>query len=157
VGILATAVHARGKLYASLMTEAPASRQSPRLSEAMLEEGQHFPYMDGKTIFKQAVKMLPKVAKKTLEMAGISKEDVDLYIPHQANLRINQFFQELMKLEEGKVFHNIQRYGNTTAGSIPIALDEALELELIGPGSTICMLGFGAGLTWGSIIYRFPQ
>jgi 3-oxoacyl-[acyl-carrier-protein] synthase-3 len=157
VGILATSLHARGEHAESLMVEAPASRENPRITEAMLKENRHFPHMDGKTIFKQAVKNLPKVAKKTLKMVGISKDDIDLYIPHQANMRINQFFQELMKLEEGKVFHNIQRYGNTTAGSIPIALDEALEMKLIGAGSTICMLGFGAGLTWGSVIYRFPE
>ncbi len=157
VGILATSMHARGKFSDSLMTEAPASRENPRINEAMMKANRHYPYMDGKTIFRQAVTNLSKVAKKTLDQVGISKDDIDLYIPHQANIRINQFFGESMKLEEGKVFHNIQRYGNTTAGSIPIALDEALEMKLIGAGSTICLLGFGAGLTWGSVIYRFPE
>ncbi len=157
VGILATSLHARGEFYDSLMIEAPTSRENPRIDDAMLKEKRHFTNMDGKLIFKNAVKMLPKVAKKTLDRVGISKDDIDLYIPHQANMRINQFFQQFMKLDDDKVFHNIQRYGNTTAGSIPIALDEALEMKLIGAGSTICLLGFGAGLTWGSVIYRFPE
>jgi 3-oxoacyl-[acyl-carrier-protein] synthase-3 len=72
----------------------------------------------------------------------------------QANLRINQFFQKSMKLPEGKVFNNIQRYGNTTAASIPIALDEAIEMNLIGAGSTVLFLGLGSGLTWGAVISR---
>jgi 3-oxoacyl-[acyl-carrier-protein] synthase-3 len=72
----------------------------------------------------------------------------------QANLRINQFFQKSMKLPEGKVFNNIQRYGNTTAASIPIALDEAIEMNLIGDGSTVLFLGLGSGLTWGAVISK---
>ena len=85
------------------------------------------------------------------------KEDIDPYIPHQANMRINQFYQQLMKLPEEKVYHNIQRYGNTTAGTIPIALDEVIESGEVGPGSTLMFLGLGAGVTWGAIIYRFAS
>ena len=72
-------------------------------------------------------------------------------------MRINQFFQKSMDLPEEKVFHNIQRYGNTTAASIPIALDEAIEMDIVGSGSTVMFLGLGAGLTWGAVIYRFGE
>ena len=156
VGVLVSAMHAQGELAESLMLEAPASRLSPRLSEDMLQQGRHYPYMDGKTIFKLAVRRLPEVTQECLEKTGLQMQDIDLFIPHQANLRINQFFQKSLKLPDAKVFNNIQRYGNTTAATIPLALDEALEMAIIGPGSTVCFLGLGSGLTWGASIYRFP-
>jgi 3-oxoacyl-[acyl-carrier-protein] synthase III len=155
VGVLSTALHAQGELADILYTEAPASRSTPRISREMLDQGRHYPIMDGKQVFKLAVRRLPEVADETLKKAGLSKEDIDLFIPHQANLRINQFFQKAMDIPEHKVFNNIQRYGNTTAATIPIALDEAMGMNLVGKGSTVCFLGLGAGLTWGSIIYRF--
>ena len=154
IGVMASALHAKGKFAESLMVEAATSKQNPRITEEMLREGRHYPVMDGKTIFKEAVRSLPKVSHEVLEKAGLALEDVDLFIPHQANLRINQFFQQSMKLSEEKVFHNIQRYGNTTAASIPLALDEALEMEIIGDGSLIIFLGLGAGLTWGAVMCR---
>ena len=157
VGVLASIMHAQGELAESLMLEAPASRVTPRLSEEMLKQGRHYPRMDGKTIFKLAVRRLPEVAQECLLQAGLALEDIDLFIPHQANLRINQFFQKTLKLPDEKVFNNIQRYGNTTAATIPLALDEALEMGIIGPGSTVCFLGLGSGVTWGGSIYRFPK
>ncbi|MBT8372634.1 MAG: 3-oxoacyl-ACP synthase, partial [Deltaproteobacteria bacterium] len=114
----------------------------------------HYPRMDGKTIFKLAVQKLPEVVNETLDKAGLSVEDIDLFIPHQANFRINQFFAHTMKLPQEKVFNNIQRYGNTTAASIPIALDEALEMNIIGDGSIVLFLALGAGLTWGAVISK---
>ena len=96
------------------------------------------------------------MTNEALDQAGLTTEDIDLYIPHQANMRINQFYQQMMKLPEEKVFHNIQRYGNTTAATIPLALDEALEMGLIGKGSTVLFLGLGSGVTWGANIHRFP-
>jgi len=154
IGVLASALHANGKFAESLSVELGASRNNPRISKEQIDEGRHFPKMDGKTIFKLAVQKLPEVVGETLEIAGLSIEDIDLFIPHQANMRINQFFQQSMKLPEDKVFHNIQRYGNTTAASIPIALDEALEMGVIGAGSTVLFLGLGAGVTWGGVIAR---
>ncbi len=154
IGVLASALHANGKFAESLSVELGASRNNPRISKEQIDEGRHFPKMDGKTIFKLAVQKLPEVVGETLEIAGLSIEDIDLFIPHQANLRINQFFQQSMKLPEDKVFHNIQRYGNTTAASIPIALDEALEMGVIGDGSIVLFLGLGAGVTWGAVISK---
>jgi 3-oxoacyl-[acyl-carrier-protein] synthase-3 len=154
IGVLASALHANGKFAESLSVELGASRNNPRISKAHIDEGRHYPKMDGKTIFKLAVQKLPEVVGETLAKAGLSLEDIDLFIPHQANLRINQFFQQSMKLPEDKVFHNIQRYGNTTAASIPIAFDEALEMGTIGAGSTVLFLGLGAGVTWGAVIVK---
>ena len=154
VGVLASALHAKGQYAESLSVELGASRNNPRISKEGIEEGRHYPRMDGKTIFKLAVQKLPEVVGETLAKAELALEDIDLFIPHQANLRINQFFQQAMKLPEEKVFHNIQRYGNTTAASIPIAFDEALEMGVIGNGSTVMFLGLGAGLTWGAVISK---
>ena len=155
VGLLASVLHARGELAESLMVEAPASRSHPRLTAQMMEERRHFPFMDGKAIFKQAVRSLPEVTSEVLASAGLSLEDIDLIIPHQANMRINQFYQKALDVPEDKVFHNIQRYGNTTAASIPLALDEAFEMGIIGKGSTVLFVGLGSGLTWGANIHRF--
>ena len=137
------------------MTFAPASRENPRLDEKTLQEGKHFPTMDGRNIFKNAVRRLPEVTGETLKKAGIPLAAVDLFIPHQANLRINQAFAKALDLPESKVYNNIQRYGNTTAASIPLALDEAIEKGLVGAGSTVMFLGLGAGVTWGAVLYRF--
>ncbi len=156
IGVLAGVLHARGELSESLMTEAPASRCNPRLTRQMLDEGRHFPVMDGKTIFKNAVRILPQVASEVLDKAKVSLDEIDLFIPHQANLRINQFFARAMGLSDDKVYNNIQRYGNTTAASIPLAFDEAIENKVIGDGNTVIFLGFGAGVTWGAVVYRFP-
>jgi 3-oxoacyl-[acyl-carrier-protein] synthase-3 len=154
IGVLASALHADGKFASSLMVEVGSSRNNPRISHELIEEGRHWPVMDGKTIFKLAVQKLPEVVNEVLEKAGLELEDIDLFIPHQANLRINQFFAHSMKLPEERVFNNIQRYGNTTAASIPIALDEAIEMKLIGDGSNVIFLGLGAGLTWGAVVSR---
>jgi len=154
-GVLASVLHAQGEFASSLMTEAPASRLNPRLSEAMLQEGRHYPTMDGRSVFKHAVRRLPQVVEEVLAKAELTINDIDLFIPHQANLRINQAFQKAMNLPDEKIFNNIQRYGNTTAASIPIAFDEAIEKGLLKTGSTVMFLGLGAGLTWGAVIYRF--
>ena len=154
VGVLGSALHADGKFANSLMVEVGSSRLNPRISHELIDEGRHWPVMDGKTIFKLAVQKLPQVVNEVLEDTGLALEDIDLFIPHQANLRINQFFAQSMKLPEDKVFNNIQRYGNTTAASIPIALDEALEMKIIGENSTVILLGLGAGLTWGAVVVK---
>jgi 3-oxoacyl-[acyl-carrier-protein] synthase-3 len=98
IGVLASALHARGELAESLMLEADASRLNPRISIELIKQGRHYPVMDGKTIFKEAVRSLPEVTNEALEKAGLSVEDIDLFIPHQANIRINQFFQQSMNL-----------------------------------------------------------
>ena len=156
-GILAACLHADGSLAESLMTIAPASRENPRISKQMLPKGQHFPIMDGRNIFKTAVRGLSRVTREALDAAGIPLEAVDLMIPHPANLRINPAFAKAMDLPAKNVYHNIQRFENTTAASIPLALDEALEKGLLGAGSTVLFLGLGAGAAWGAVLYRFAD
>lgn len=156
VGLLVSSLHAQGDYAESLMTELPASRLNPRLSKQLMDEGRHFPKMDGKNIFKLAVRRLPEITKKVMDEAGLTMDDIDMVFPHQANLRINQFYQKTMGIPDEKIYNNIQKYGNTTAGSIPIALDEAIEKKLISSEkSTVIFVGLGAGLTWGAIVFRF--
>ncbi len=155
VGVLASALHSQGEFSHSLMIEAPTFRCAPSINEEMIKEGRHYPKMDGRLIFKNAVRRLPEVAGEVLDKAGLTMNDIDLVIPHQANLRINQAFQKAMNLEDEKIFNNINKYGNTTAASIPIALDEVIENKKVGRGDTVLFIGLGAGLTWGSIVYRF--
>jgi len=157
VGLLSSALHADGNLAHALMTELPASRLPVRLPAGVpIDDPRYFPVMDGPAIFKKAVRMLPQVIKESLEKAQITLDEIDLIIPHQANMRINQALGQFLKLDDDKIFHNIQKYGNTTAASIPIALHEAMEQKRIGKsGDIVLFTGLGAGLTWGSVIYKF--
>jgi len=110
--------------------------------------------MDGKAVFKLAVTLLPKVTAELLAKADMRIEDLDMVVPHQANLRINEAFRKRMNIPEEKMYNNIQRYGNTTAATIPISLDELMENNTLKPGNTILLIGLGAGLTWGGVIYK---
>ncbi len=157
-GVLACALHADGRGAEGLMVELPASRLPDRMPLDLEgdEIARYYPVMNGPGVFKQAVRKLPQVTREVLEMADMSLDDVDMIFPHQANLRINQAYQQFIKIDESKMYNNIQTYGNTTAASIPIALDEALEKNLVGQsGCTVLFTGFGAGFTWGGVLYRF--
>jgi len=157
VGVLAASLHADGNLAEALMTELPASRLPIRLPKGVpTDDPRYFPVMDGTTIFKKAVRMLPQVINESLQKASMTLDQIDLIVPHQANMRINQALGQFLKLEEDKIFHNIQKYGNTTAASIPLALHEAIDQGRIGKsGDVVLFAALGAGLTWGSVIYRF--
>jgi 3-oxoacyl-[acyl-carrier-protein] synthase-3 len=155
-GILASVFHANGKYAGILKVGIPARKSGPVLNAEILASQEYFPYMDGGTVFKLAVTLLPKVARELLEKAGMQPEALDMVIPHQANLRINEAFRDRMKLPEEKVYNNIQQYGNTTAATIPIALDELMEKEMLKSGDTVMLIGLGAGLTWGGVLYRLP-
>ena len=120
----------------------------------MLDEGMLFPYMNGQLVFKTAVVKFIKVIQEGLESAGFTTSDINLFIPHQANLRISQFVQQKLGLSDDQVWNNIQRYGNTTAASIPIALTEAWENGKAQPGDLVCLAAFGSGFTWGSALIR---
>lgn len=156
-GVIASVLHADGGGAEILMTELPASRLPNRLPpEVMKNTARQYPVMNGSAVFKQALRKLPEVTKEILAQTKVRLNEIDMFFPHQANLRINQAYQQMMKIDENKVFNNIQKYGNTTAASIPIALDDALEQNLVGKkGDTVLMFGFGAGFTWGGILYRF--
>ncbi|MDY0132223.1 MAG: beta-ketoacyl-ACP synthase III [Desulforegulaceae bacterium] len=157
IGILGHSLHADGNYAESLMLELPASRYSPeRLTKEMMVDGREYPKMDGSRIFKLAVRKLPEVTYEVLEKTGYKLEDVDMIIPHQANLRINEFYLQKLGLPPEKMFNNIQKYGNTTAGSVPIALDEAIELGKIDDSKDLVLMSaLGAGLTWGAVLYKF--
>ncbi|SDT99800.1 3-oxoacyl-ACP synthase III family protein [Desulfobacula phenolica] len=156
-GVINSSLHADGNLAEALMVELPASRLPLRVPpDASFDDPRYYPIMDGPAIFKKAVRLLPKVINESLKKARISLDDIDLIIPHQANIRINQALGHFLKLDDDKIFHNIQKYGNTTAASIPIALHEAMEQGRIGAsGDIVLFAGLGAGLTWGSVIYKF--
>lgn len=125
------------------------------MSEAMVEKAENFPYMDGPAVFKKAVVKMPEVIMEALEKNGLKSADIDMLIPHQANLRISQFVQQRMGLPDEKVHNNIQKYGNTTAASVPIALCEAWELGKIKDNDLVCLVAFGSGFTWASALIRW--
>ncbi|MFI5397483.1 MAG: beta-ketoacyl-ACP synthase III [Candidatus Binatia bacterium] len=156
-GILSTHLHAEGRFAEKLWLECPASRLRPRLTEEMISgaEARMFPKMEGRYVFRHAVTRFPEVIREALDANGLSPQDLSLLIPHQANLRISQLVAMGLELPEEKVFNNIDRYGNTTAGSIPIALYEALEAERIHDGDLVCLAAFGAGFTWASALIRW--
>ena len=153
--ILGSRLHADGRHHSILMLEVPASRLNPRLTKEMLDEGRHWPKMDGEAVFKQAVQRLPEVISEVLGEHGYGVDDIDLLVPHQANLRINEMAARLLKLSPDKVYNNIQRYGNTTAASIPIALHEAVAEGKVRSGDLVVLAAFGAGLTWGANLIRW--
>jgi len=125
------------------------------MSHEMIDSGQNFPYMDGPNVFKKAVIKFPEVVMEALEANNLKPSDLDMLIPHQANLRIAQFVQQKLGLSDDKVFNNIQKYGNTTAASVPIALCEAWETGRIRQGDLVCLAAFGSGLTWASALIRW--
>jgi len=125
------------------------------MTQKMLDDGLYYPQMEGQFVFKLAVQKFPEVIGEALEEANLQTSDIDMLIPHQANLRISQFVQRRLGLSDDQVYNNIQRYGNTTAASIPIALCEAWEEGKVKEGDLVCLAAFGSGFTWGSALIRW--
>ena len=125
------------------------------MSHAMIDNAQNFPNMDGPAVFKVAVDKFPEVIMEALNKNNLQTSDLRLLIPHQANLRISQFVQRRLKLNDDQVYNNIQKYGNTTAASIPIALCEAWEMGKIKEGDLVCLAAFGSGFTWASALLKW--
>ena len=125
------------------------------MSKEMMDKAQNFPFMDGPAVFKKAIIKFPEVVMEALTKNGLSTTDINLLIPHQANLRISQFVQQKLGLRDDQVFNNIQKYGNTTAASIPIALCEAWQEGKVKEGDLVCMAAFGSGFTWASALIRW--
>lgn len=125
------------------------------ISHRMIDNARNFPYMDGPAVFKKAVVKFPEVIMEALQKNGLSTSDISLLVPHQANLRIAQFVQQKLQLRNDQVYNNIERYGNTTAASIPIALCEAWEQGLVKEGDLVCLAAFGSGFTWASALIRW--
>ena len=170
-GILSTHLHADGSEAEKLAMYYPGAsagcylENPPKwpdvelgqmlMTKEMLDDGSAFPYMDGQAVFKKAVVKFPEVIVEALAKNNLTPADMNLLVPHQANLRISQFVQKTLGLRDDQVFNNIQKYGNTTAASVPIALCEAWEEGKIKDGDLICLAAFGAGFTWGSALIRW--
>ncbi len=125
------------------------------MSHQMIDKAQLFPFMDGPTVFKKAIVKFPEVIVEALTKNGYTTEDLNMLIPHQANLRISQFVQQKLKLRDDQVYNNIMRYGNTTAASVPIALCEAWQNGKIKEGDLVCLAAFGSGFTWASALLKW--
>lgn len=125
------------------------------MSHEMIDQAQNYPFMDGPSVFKKAVVKFPEVIQEALQQNGLQPSDINLLIPHQANLRIAQFVQQKLGLQDQQVYNNIQQYGNTTAASVPIALCEAWEKGKIKNGDLVCLAAFGSGFTWASALIRW--
>lgn len=173
-GVLTTHLHSDGKFAEELALISPGahsgyfdedkekygfgSEEEPGelfVTESMIHNALMYPYMNGQLVFKNAIVRFKEVIQEGLSAAGLSSEDIDMFVPHQANLRISQFVQKTLKLSDDQVFNNIQKYGNTTAASIPIALTEAWEEGKIKEGDLVCLAAFGSGFTWGSTLIRW--
>lgn len=154
-GILSSHLHSEGKYARELMVEAPASIENPRMSKEMIDARRHYGYMNGRSVFTHAVRRFPEVINEALAANGMTVSDLSLVIPHQANLRITQAVAKALGVPPEKVFSNIEKYGNTTAASVPIAIDECLEEGRIREGDLVCLAAFGSGFTWASSLIRW--
>ncbi|ARN76612.1 3-oxoacyl-ACP synthase [Nonlabens spongiae] len=156
-GILSTHLHSEGKHALELSLKGPSTNHwVPEIIEENPQEDiPYYPYMNGQFVFKNAVVRFSEVIMEGLKTNNLQVSDIDMLIPHQANLRISQFIQKKFQLSDDKVYNNIQRYGNTTAASIPIALCEAWEDGKIKEGDTVVLAAFGSGFTWGSAVLKW--
>ena len=157
-GILSTHLHSQGEHAEELVLIAPGMGKrwvNDILTDNDPNDESYFPYMNGQFVFKNAVVRFSEVIMEGLLKNKLKVDDIDMLIPHQANLRISQFIQRKFKLNDDQVFNNIQKYGNTTAASIPIALTEAWEEGKIKEGDLVVLAAFGSGFTWGSVIIKW--
>jgi len=154
-GILACRVYAQGEHAERLWMDAPGLAYEGLTNAEMIADGRQIPKMDGRFVFKNAVTRMPEVLLETLGDCGLGLEDVDHFLFHQANLRINEMVARKLQAEPSKVHNNIQVTGNTSAASIPILFDQVLEKGLVERGQLVTMTGFGSGFTWGSCVLRY--
>ncbi|MEW6058005.1 MAG: beta-ketoacyl-ACP synthase III [Bdellovibrionota bacterium] len=155
-GILSVHLHADGNYAKELWIEGPGCAFHPlRMNHEMVDDTRMFPKMNGKTVFMHAVRRMPETLLEALKVNGKNLEDLDLLVPHQANLRINEAVGKQLNLPEEKVFNTIQRFGNTTAATLPIGLSEAVAQGKLKKGMLIGLVAFGSGFTWGSALIRW--
>lgn len=152
-GLKSIILHADGSGAKDLWTEIPASAYAPtRVTKEQLDEGRQFPSMNGKQVFRWATEKMPAVAKDAMDRAGVTADQIDLFVPHQANLRINQMVGAKLGIPEAKTVANIEKYGNTTAATIPLGLSEAWREGRCKRGSNVLMAAFGSGYTWAGAV-----
>jgi len=155
-GLLEVRLHAQGKFAKKLWVEAPGSGLAPhRIDHKIIDEKRHFPHMEGRFVFKHAVKRMPEVLLEALNAASLKLEDVDHFLFHQANLRINEFVMEQLGIPPERCSNNIQRYGNCSSASIPMLLDEAARAGRLESGQVVSMTSFGSGFSWASAVLRW--
>jgi len=154
-GILSTHLHADGTGAAELWLPAPGMAYDRFMSPDLLERGLHFPQMNGRAVYVNAVKRMAEAVVEAVGANGARLEDVDLFLFHQANLRINEAVTERLGLPADRVFNTIDRFANTTAATIPLGLHEALKAGLLQEGMLVCGAAFGSGFTWGSMLLRW--
>ena len=154
-GILGTQLHADGSFADELCLSAPGTGYDPWISHEMIDQGLHFPRMNGKVVFKEAVSCMTRVSKAILKEHHMSIEDVDYFIPHQANMRITEAVVKLTGMNPGKVDNSIRKYGNCASASVPISLDESVRDGRIQPGDTVLMSTFASGFTWGAALLKW--
>jgi 3-oxoacyl-[acyl-carrier-protein] synthase-3 len=154
-GVLSVHLHADGRFATELQCHAPSSAEWPRVSaERIQTRRDHFPVMNGKNVFRHATTRMPEAVLEALAASGLTVADISLFIPHQANLRISELVQRRLELPDERVFNNIERFGNTTAASIPLAIDQARKAGRLKAGDLLCIAAFGSGFTWGSALVR---
>jgi 3-oxoacyl-[acyl-carrier-protein] synthase-3 len=153
-GILSTHLFADGRFLKDLWMEKPSPKDNPVFSNKMIEEKRYFPRMDGRSVFKNATVRMPEAVKIALKHNNLTIDDVDLIIPHQANYRITELVARSLGVSMDKVMSNIDKYGNTTAASIPIALDEAIKSGRLKKNDIVVLTAFGSGYTWGSAVIK---
>jgi 3-oxoacyl-[acyl-carrier-protein] synthase-3 len=153
-GVLFTKVASDGSGAKDLWVMAPASCRQPRMTPQMLEEGLQYPQMNGKLVFKWATEKMPEISEEALKATGTSVADLAWFVPHQANLRINELVARRLGIPEEKCWNNIVRFGNTTAATIPIGLSELHEAGKLKTGDLVLLAAFGSGFTWGSALVR---
>lgn len=153
-GLLGYALHSDGRNVEALYVPSAGFKYRPYFDEGMAREGRGVPVMDGKTVFKMAVTKMPEAVHEVCAKVGCAVDDIALVIPHQANLRISEAVQKALKLPDSRVYNNIDRYGNTTAATIPIAYDECRKSGRVKPGDLVCFVGLGAGFHWGAALMR---
>jgi 3-oxoacyl-[acyl-carrier-protein] synthase-3 len=154
-GILTTKLHSDGRHAKELWTESPGTASERWITHDMIDTGKCAPSMNGREVFKHAVTKFPDVIGEALNGIGKKIDDLDLLIIHQANLRIAEAVQKRLNFPDSKIYNNIQRYGNTTAASIPIALTEAKKAGKVKPGSLVCLASFGSGFTWAASVVKW--
>ncbi len=154
-GILSTHLFSDGRYISDLWMEKPSPKDKPTFAEEFFKKRRFFPEMNGRNVFKNASEKMPEAVRIALKHNGLSIEDVDYLIPHQANDRISLMVARNLKIPVEKVIRNIDRFGNTTAASIPIAMDEALKGRIIKDGDIVVLTAFGSGYTWGSAVIQF--
>ena len=153
--IINTHLYSDGSFARELWTAAPGNAMgSETISKQMIEEGLHYPQMNGKTVFVHATKRMAECLVHSCKEAGVSLDEIDVFLFHQANLRINSKVAEMLSIPESKVFNTIQNYGNTTAATIPLGMDDALKAGVLKKGMLVASAAFGSGFTWASAVWR---